>query len=578
MCTNRKEIITRDGRKMFVDCGHCDACQQQRANNNTFKIRSECAETDNITLFVTLTYMNKYIPYIRKSDFEKYDGVFPIYRDFDVRRVRVVPRKFSTRYGRFVPDVKNVFYDFKDRPCGVLDYCVPRFPELVSKCPTVRAQRQDLSFFNMPDKVGVIYYQDLQNFFKRLSTNYHRLYHEYPSYSFFGVAEYGPNTKRPHFHISLHIPKDKVDEYIEAIVKSWRYSSEKRLRRYIEIARDVSSYLSAYVNTHTTLSAFYYTKEISPKCTHSKHYGFNRFAFSLDEIEKKISNRDLSFSYTIVTKSSTHVVNRLLPKYVLSYWFPKIQGFSKLTSDKLVEVYSNPRSLAKYARALKYDTDEKIDILDEYNDHKVGVRRSTFHYRISEFIYNFRSDPHFMENEERVIMNSPLHRNIVMLLSARKRYYKEHCAYPSAVDIEDNDLYRLYFDAQKLAVIDSRYVSVMLELDAWIKERETIYDAFAQTAVRCWKVFASNLLRQMYDIPIKSRYENIYLFYESKSDLYPQRGKARFPSMPYVDYEVDVNKNTYNNMLNSYLVDKFLSYDKAKKFYNTIYSYSLYDM
>lgn len=64
-----------------------------------------------LLFFVTLTYLNKYIPYIRKSDLELYNGeVFPIYRDFNVRRVRCVPlRPHFRSKGKFVKDFKNVF-------------------------------------------------------------------------------------------------------------------------------------------------------------------------------------------------------------------------------------------------------------------------------------------------------------------------------------------------------------------------------------------------------------------------------------------------------------------------------------
>lgn len=566
---------------MYVNCGHCDACQQQKANANTFKIRSEVAEPHGyVSLFITLTYQNKYIPYIRKSDYPLYNGdVFPIYRDYDVRRVRVVPRRPHKRQlGRYVPDVKLAFYDYKDYYCGYLDYFVPANPDDIDYMPTLRAQRRDLSFYHVNDRVGVLYYKDLQDFFKRLRVNYKRLYHEDPSFNFFAVGEYGPKTKRPHFHISLHVPQSKVDEYTEAIVKSWRYSSEYRLRQYIEIAKDVSSYVSSYVNTHTTLSQIYLSKEIRPKCTHSKHYGFNRHEFDLAQVEKMLDCRDFTFSYEIITKSSHHVVTRLLPSYVLSYWFPKIQGFSKLSSEQLIDVYTKPEHLSQYARRLKYDTNERIDILDEYNDHKIGVRHESFYNRLSRYVDDFQTDTEFYEKEEKIIKRSTLHRNIVLLRSARHRYYSYHSCYPQAVDIADSDLYRLYFEAQKLAVDDSRYIDVMLTLDNWIKERETIYDAFAQCAVRTWKVYSSQLLRQMYDIPIQSRYENIYLFYESKSPTYPLRGKARFPSMPYVKYETDVNNNTYNIEINNRLDDKFFRYDKAKKAYNEIYSYSHYYM
>lgn len=594
MCTNRKEIVTCSGRKLFINCGHCPACQQQKANRNTFRIRSEVAETKDISLFITLTYQNKYIPYVRKSDIDKYEGVFPIYRDFNLMRVRhswkapctrIYDYDFSKRsWIRLSEDNSRpsfgshvLYYAVEDKHEGCIDYTVPYYSDMIEFCPTIRGQRRDTSFFNLPDKVGVLYYPDLQNFFKRLNINYSRLYNENPTYSFFGVGEYGPKTKRPHFHICLTIPHDKIDEYIQAIVKSWQYSSEKRLRKYIEVAKDVSSYVSSYVNTSTSLPPFYFTKEIRPKCSHSKHYGFNRTAFSLPEIEKKISVGDLSFNYDVITKSSSHVVERFIPTYVLSFWFPKIQGFSKLSSDELVEIYSRPSRLSRYARQLNYDTDEHLPIYDDFGYHRIATKLRSFNLRMLDYVYDFESDTGFYDNELKIVRSSVLHRNIVMLKSARYRYYKEFSIYPKAVEISDSDLYGLYFEAQEKAISDCRYLSVMSIIDDWIKEREALYLSFAQSAIRCWKVYASNLLRSSYDIPIESRYENAYLFYESKCDTYPVRGKARFPSMPYVKYELDVNNNSYNNMINFRLIDKFTRYDKSKKVTNSILCESHYD-
>lgn len=89
----------------------------------------------------------------------------------------------------------------------------------------------------------------------------------------------------------------------------------------------------------------------------------------------------------------------------------------------------------------------------------------------------------------------------------------------------------------------------------------------------------------MYNIDIKCRYENIYEFYESRSSavrplgrIFNVSGVHRFPSLDdNLQYELDVNDNTYNNSINLRLVDKFYKYDKAKKVNNTIYSQNYFD-
>lgn len=59
MCTNRKEITLPNGRKQFVNCGHCEACQQQKANRNTFRIRSEVADVKGMVTLFRYAYLFK---------------------------------------------------------------------------------------------------------------------------------------------------------------------------------------------------------------------------------------------------------------------------------------------------------------------------------------------------------------------------------------------------------------------------------------------------------------------------------------------------------------------------------------
>lgn len=145
MCINTKFIrnpYTRD--TLRVNCGKCPACLQQKASYRANRIRNN-SRVGDITLFVTLTYKNEFIPYILEKDLA--DGVceLPVYRQKNIRYVRKKSNydsKLSYRSGTLL----DTFYvEYPD------DFDKNRFQLL----------RNDNTGVN---RIGVIYYKDLQNF------------------------------------------------------------------------------------------------------------------------------------------------------------------------------------------------------------------------------------------------------------------------------------------------------------------------------------------------------------------------------------------------------------------------------
>ena len=66
MCTNRIKVTNKYvGRSFYVDCGHCPACLQRKANKSCRKIISEYGRPHSFMCFVTLSYDNDHIPYIQ---------------------------------------------------------------------------------------------------------------------------------------------------------------------------------------------------------------------------------------------------------------------------------------------------------------------------------------------------------------------------------------------------------------------------------------------------------------------------------------------------------------------------------
>ena len=227
----------------------------------------------------------------------------------------------------------------------------------------------------------------------------------------------------------------------------------------------------------------------------------------------------------------------------------------------------------------------RMHILDEYNDHKVGCVHKSFYQRISEYVDKFMNDDNFYNHEEKIYKRSTLHRNISLIRSAQLRFLAEHTVYPEQIDYSDFQLKQLYRYVRVLSMKDRSNIRYMRMLSDWINEREVIYQLFANYCVTAWSVMSCQSIKEMYNIDIKSRYENIYEFYESRPSSARPLGRIgnvsgvhRFPSIDdKVKYDIDVNDNTYNNAINLRLVDKFYKYDKAKKVYNTIYSQKYFD-
>ena len=89
MCVNKREITLSTGRTMYFNCGHCPACQQEKAIKRSDRIRWQKQDKDLVPWFFVLSYDNKYIPYIRQSEFDdfvnKRSTVLPVHRDFDCK-------------------------------------------------------------------------------------------------------------------------------------------------------------------------------------------------------------------------------------------------------------------------------------------------------------------------------------------------------------------------------------------------------------------------------------------------------------------------------------------------------------
>lgn len=332
MCVNCRLVFNPYARRsILVKCGKCEACQQEKAVLRSNRIRNN-SSAGTLALFVTLTYTNDYIPYIKKSDLNGSDFDISILRDANCRLV------YSQKYGLRLK--KSSDLSIVDKLWIPLEY---RHSFDVSKLSSLKNTDSD--------KVGVLYYNDFQNFIKRLRITLHRNYGITRKFTYYVTGEYGSVTQRPHFHALLFIPTVFEKEFRNLIPSCWPYADSARTSRYIEIARDAASYCSSYVNGNNCLPEV--IKNFFPQEHHySKNFGVGIDCFQLLSILEKIKQRDLYYHTTKMFDGTSAVTDVSIPSYVINRFFPKFKGYGRLSTSSLFNIAREPSKICEYVKTI----------------------------------------------------------------------------------------------------------------------------------------------------------------------------------------------------------------------------------
>lgn len=364
MCTNQKWLYNKyTKQRVLVKCGKCASCLQDKADRRMFRIRNHYRPTD-LCLFVTLTYSNEYVPYIRYDelpyrDIEGYESwrydADRIYDHLDYVPIENTTEINVYRDGK-VRSYKDRFIRTHER--DLLDTFIVDRALIGSTHGLVPLQNQSDT-----NKIGVLYYPDVQNFIKKLRQNLKRVYGFQDPISYFSVGEYGPTTLRPHFHLLLFVPKEMYPCIKAAICKAWPFADYSRTFRNIEIAKEASSYVSSYVNRSSNFPSFFRQKCFDQKHTSSKGFGYSLRSFSLAKVLEKLRDGVTEYD-AMVYRDGSYIVDSLpYPQYLINRYFPKVKGYSRLTSAQIQSVYSSPQRLSCYARKLDYIyTEDKKDL------------------------------------------------------------------------------------------------------------------------------------------------------------------------------------------------------------------------
>lgn len=322
MCTNKRLIKNPyTGKDLYVDCGKCPACQQAKADKRTARIRlHQASQLDKICLFVTLTYSNEFIPYIRKSELKLLGEDSPfvsIYRDKIVKYLRV-----SGSY-----DVAPCVL-----PGGELEQKYVDLSSLI-------VPQHNLYNCEDTDKIGVIYYKDYQDFYKRLNINLKRHYGINEKFSFFVVGEYGSRHFRPHFHFLLWCKPEQSQAIRHCIAESWKFCDSNRMQASVEIAKNAASYVSSYVSKSADLPLLFCDGAFKQVHHYSQNFGVLHEQFSPSAILEKVHRGSLTYDYQTISDGKEVIRTSVLPSYVINRYFPKFRGYSDVNNYDLVSIF-----------------------------------------------------------------------------------------------------------------------------------------------------------------------------------------------------------------------------------------------
>lgn len=377
MCTHKKYITNRyTGDRFLVNCGRCKSCLQEKANRSRNRIRAALPDGFQF-LFVCLSYKEEFIPYVLKSDLnnESLDEI-PLYRDFRIRSFK--GRNIIRRN-----DGDNSILT----TISVTDSDDNR--QSISFTPNMWKKGRGYH----PDRMALIYYKDVQDFFKRLRQNlYRRFGDNAPSLRMFTTSEYGETHSRPHFHTLIGTEQENLEFVRKAIFDSWLFADRADLERNTTIARDAASYVASYVNCGARISKGLGLLS-KPKHSCSKSFGVELPSFKLNKILENADRGSMCYSRATKINGCPTVLDVPIPKYVLNRFFPKFKGLCRLAPDSLELFLRFPE---KYFLQHKHEGITNYDDID-HNDtwsNFVRVRNAfkKYHSLTGRNIYDYAID------------------------------------------------------------------------------------------------------------------------------------------------------------------------------------------
>lgn len=509
MCINKRFVKNRyTGRSVFVKCGHCAACMQEKANKRKLRLLNHRPAGYDVYFF-HLTYEDSFLPFFYIDDVCELDSKVNIYRrmDCDV----AYNRKFNCLSSTY-------FYDYENPDIKVSDFTVKYY--------TIK----ELSLLHQvsPDgRVGVLLYSDVQKFFKRLRARLNRILYvaktlaEKPLY-YFVVGEYGENFARPHWHVLLYVPKFEQPGYGFEFFKSsvcscWSYAYDYITAKRFEFAISPEKYVSQYVNCSTDISTFLLRSEIRPKWHYSHNFGTFNPNFYLSTILEQVRRGNYEYIQRYPCKHGKYRDIALpLPEYITSRFFPGFKSRRTLSYSVMYELVSNFAGYEPLNLPFTYNRKIKHDLIV-----KSILRLSVRSFSCSNIWHS--------DNYVARLLRIP----IFDVSEVRKRINRGYNLYLRVLRLSDNLANRFSYASDYVSCVKAKFNYLLSQQLKCNTERD-----------------------------ILQSYDNIRILRDCKPDLFLSAFPGFSLKSPFV---VDSNLFDSNLLRNNQLTDSYYKYVKIKK-------------
>jgi hypothetical protein len=317
-CYNPQRIVNKYTHEvLYVECRKCPYCLHKYATDLTSRIVRECKQ-HKYSLFFTLTYDNEHLPVmVRQCD-----------------HVWKLENRDEKRDG----SVRSRYLFFDKTP----DY---QYPQKMST-----------------DCFAVVCKEDVQRFLKRLRSKIdydYDLSQEQKTLRYFICSEYGPCTKRPHYHGILWTDDPTICRDLPRLIRSaWTLCSPTRIDAQL-VSGSAPEYVAKYVAGNSNLCEVLRFKYTKPFHLASKNPIIGSFKTTREEILDVLVNRYFEVP-RIQDGNIEEASYDLLPYSFITRYFPSCQGFSFSDDTYQLSLYEKYRE-GRYLKRIDPETHRYVD-------------------------------------------------------------------------------------------------------------------------------------------------------------------------------------------------------------------------
>lgn len=295
------------GRFIQVPCRQCNTCKLNHSNSWVQRLEAERKHFPYV-FFVTCTYNEAHLPLGRAVE--------------------------HTNYFEFCSDLTDVHFTISKSDLSSTEITHWQKNKTFGYCDVV----------------------DIQLFHKRLRKLISKI-NETEKLLYYAVAEYGPTTLRPHFHILYFFKSREVARYFSKVVcQAWRNGTCDT--QFVSGA--ATSYVARYVNCYSHLPKALMFKGFAPFQLVSKSRIFG--LCQVDDIQiKEIIGQSITRIDIPDAKKPTFSSIRLW-RFFENKYFPRCKAFDSLSYEQRVRLYSIGN---RYSGATELIERIKLGVLNE---------------------------------------------------------------------------------------------------------------------------------------------------------------------------------------------------------------------